>query len=240
MRQRMVPGRLVSALLLAFVGSALCACQNNAVFDGAWRDDVAVAPPPLDLPDDPEPGVRYCKEWVKPTYRAKPKLVRVGCASEKKSVSYEYELRAKEVLVKPRTRRKVERAGISCNQEVVQTKPGGFRWERARDCEGGNCWEYKERMPEFKWCNKKIRENGVEYCVEDPPEYKTVVEKVRVKRTRREYVPPKYKVKMTKEVYKPGHYRWVRKGIGGCTKDHRIFSKPIPGGALDCDCPTTN
>ena len=61
-----------------------------------------------------------------------------------------------------------------------------------------------------------------------------------VRRTRTEYVPPRYEVKYVRELYKPSETVWVPRCEGGCMVDARKWSPVMPGGALDCGCPSTN
>ena len=227
---------LVGAVVLAGCSAGRANLQSQHFDYGT----AAVLPP--DLPENPEPCMKYCKKWVEPTYRMVPKLVQCGCATERVIEETVMETRAREVCVKPRRCDTYERCGQTCDQELVQIKPGGFRWvgNAGCDCKGGDCWQYCEQCPEYKWCNKRVEENGIRYCVEQPPEYKTVVETVPVKRKRVEFVPPKYEIKYVRELYQPGHHEWVGTCDPSCSLDRRKWSKPFKGTALTCDCPTTN
>ena len=61
----------------------------------------------------------------------------------------------------------VKGCGKECDQAVVQVKPGGYKWKR-----DGDCWKYCYEEPCYEWCNKVVSEDGIEYCMEVPPEYR--------------------------------------------------------------------
>lgn len=233
-----------SGLVLAgclFVAS-LAGCQTAARERGLpphFESRNMMGSLPLDLPEHPDPCVQYCKEWVPPTYRMVPTLVQKDCGDTQCVTETVFETTACEVLVKPRTGRKFEKCGTSCEEELVQVKPGGFRWVRGGDdCK--ECWQYCDAPPEYKWCSRKVEEDGIRYCVEDPPEYKTVVKTVPVQRTRTEYRPPRFEIEYVRELYQPGHHEWVPRCQKGCIEDPRKFAPAMSGGALDCGCPSTN
>ena len=187
-RARTVWQRAVSVgACCAFVLFGAVACQGTSLNWDADGDDARAednryfqdrpmlgALPP-DLPDNPEPCVSYCKESVAPTYRMVPKLVQVEPERIRTVSETVMEMRAREVLVKPTTNKAYEKCGTRCEQEMVQVKPGGFRWVHDQECD---CWQYCDAPPEYKWCNKVTEEEGIRYCVEQPAEYKTVVDTV--------------------------------------------------------------
>ena len=94
--------------------------------------------------------------------------------------------------------------------------PGGYKWKR-----DGDCWRYCYEEPCFQWCNKVVQEDGIEYCMEVPPEYHVEVTHEEVMRPRTVYVPAEWDTKWVKELYTPGHYEWQP------TKE-----------CNDCDCPS--
>lgn len=233
---RLTHARWVPVMALVIGALTLVGCSAGRASlqsDNFDYGTASVLPP--DLPANPKPCTQYCKEWVPPTYRMVPKLVQCGCADTRVIEHQAYETRAREVLVKPKTIKTYERCGQTCDQELVQIKPGGFRWVGAN-----GCYQYCEQCPEYKWCNKKVGEEGIRYCVEDPAKYKTIVETVPVTRRRVEYVPPKYEIKYVRELYQPGHHEWVGRCDPSCSNDTRKWSKPFRGTALTCDCPSTN
>lgn len=235
--------RSARAVLCAFAvvlgGGLLAGCQSapGPSFPGSFSERPVIGALPTDLPENPEPCLSYCREEVPATYRMVPKLVEVECARTVTIPETVYEMRAREVLVKPRTTKTYEACGETCQQELVQVKPGGFRWVHDKSC---NCWQYCDAPPEYKWCDKTVDSDGIRYCAEQPPEYKTVVDTVPVTRERVEYVPPRYEVKYVRELYQPASTEWVPKCEGGCMVDPRKWSPVMPGGALDCGCPSSN
>ena len=198
------------------------------------------------LPANPDPTKRYCKVWVPPKTRMVPKLVQTCGSSMKTECITVMETQAKEVMVRGPIEREVDPCRRQCTDTLVQAKPGGYRWE----CDG-DCWQYKYRAPEYKWCSKTVEEDKVRYCYTHPAEYETVVETRPVKRQRQTYVPPKYEVKWVEEVYEPGRWEWQATEACGPSKDCRTWSDkhvyksdcggcPKPAPALDCGCPKTN
>jgi hypothetical protein len=232
------------AALLVVVAGGLVGCQG---LDYARPCRGELAQLPVDLPANPDPTKKYCKVWVPATYRKVPKLVQCAPGCEKSVDVTVMETTAREVLVRPCSRKCATTCGTTCNEALVQVKPGGYRWE---DC--GGCWQYKYRPPQYKWCHKTVKEDGIGYCLETPAEYETVVETRPVRKTRTEYVPPKYRVAYVNEVFTPGHYEWRAEGECACTPDRRRWSTPRlqsktttgcpprPKVALDCGCPPIN
>ena len=166
--------------------------------------------PPLDLPQNPDPCCKYCKVWVPPTCQK--------CS--KKRVCYG--------------------GGVRCDESLVQTKPGGYRWET-----DGNCWHYCYRNPEYKWCNRVVQEDKIDYCYCPPPKWKTVVETVPVQVERSRYVPAQYEIQYCPQLWTPGHYEWRKcPDPCWCTPDKRRWSRPVrmPGcaQAVSSCCPRTN
>jgi hypothetical protein len=191
-RRRFTRGLSVLAIL-ASAGLAGCASASARAATGAL---------PPDLPTAPQPGARYCRVLVPPTYRDVPTLVCEGGGCEKVAETV-METRLREVCIRPRQERIVCLPGKSCEQTVVQTRPGGYRW-----VERGGCWEYCYMPPCYQWCERTVTEEGIRYCAETPPVYRTVAETVPVTRYRSVYVPPKYKVRWVKELYRPASWEW--------------------------------
>ncbi len=165
---------------------------------------------PQDLPRNPDPCMEYCKEWVPPLSRKVPKLVKCAPGGVKESTYTVMETEYEDVLVKPRQFGCRTGCGTSCEEQLVETKPGGYRWVQTT----GGCWKYEYCPPAFKWCTRTVKEEGVDYCVETPPEYKTVARSKPVVKTRRQYVPPKYEIRYVDQQYVPGHYRWKASQAG--------------------------
>ena len=199
-----------------------------------------------DLPDNPDPSKRYCKVWVEPKTRMVPKLVKTCEGGTKTECITVMKTTAREVMVEGPIERPVDPCRQTCTDTLVQCKPGGYRWE----CDG-ECWQYRYRKPEYKWCSKTVEEKKINYCYTHPPKYETVVETVPVKRNRQSYVPPKYEVQWVEEVYEPGRWEWRATESCGPGKDCREWSGkhvyeskcggcPPPAKALDCSCPRTN
>lgn len=199
-----------------------------------------------DLPDNPDPTKRYCKVWVPPKTRMVPKLVQKCGSTMKEECITVMQTTAREEMVQPAIERKVDPCRQTCTDTLVQCKPGGYRWE----CDG-ECWQYKYRPPEYKWCSKTVQENKIDYCYTHPPVYETVVETRPVQRKRQTYCPPKYDVQWVEEVYEPGRWEWRATTKCDEPKDCRPWSKkhvyssqcggcPPPSPALDCSCPRTN
>ncbi len=230
--------------LLVVTAGGLAGCQGTG-YAKQCQGTLGSLPP--DLPASPDPTKKYCKVWVPPTYRNVPKLVKCapGCTTTEDVKIMQ--TRAYDVLVEPGRGKCATTCGTTCEESLVQVKPGGYRWE---DC--GGCWQYKWRPPQYKWCQRKVRDEGIDYCFETPAKYKTVVETRPVVKQRTKYVPPKYRISYAKEIYKPGHYEWRAEGECACTPDRRKWSTPRvqakkcggcpprPRVALDCGCPPIN
>jgi len=226
----------MAAAAIALTG---CAANTERVTGTAWGV-------PQDLPANPAPGKRYCKVFVPPTYRMVPKLCKVDAGGMKTEQITVMKTTAKEVCVRPSETRTVRGCDSRCEKTAVQVKPGGYRWEK--DCK--DCWQYKYRPPAYKWCDKTVQEEGIKFCYQTPPEFKTVVTTKPVCRERKSYVPPQYKVTWVKEEFTPGHCEWLAKDGCGKTCDRRgaknytmkrVRSRSCPAPkALDCGCPTTN
>lgn len=166
--------------------------------------DNSIGAIPTDLPANPNPCASYCKEWVPPVSRKVPKLVKCCPGSIEETPYTVMETTYEDVLVKPRTCECRTGCGTTCEEQLVETRPGGYRWTQT----AGGCWKYEYCKPDFKWCKRTVTEDGVDYCVEQSPEYRTVARTREVRKTRRQYVPPKYEIRYVDENYAPGHYRW--------------------------------
>lgn len=201
--------------LLAGMAAAFAGCSSGSARYGSC----ASLPP--DLPTDPEPCTTYCRVWVPPVYRQVPKLVQVQpphMVSQEETVC---RLRFQEVCVRPRETRVCRTPDTRCESSLVQVKPGGYKWKPSgEDPCGQECWEYCYEPPAYQWCNKVVTQEGIEYCTEVPPEYKTVAYREPVTECRDVCVPGEYKVEWVQEVYRPGYWAW--KPSKNCT---------------DCDCP---
>jgi len=168
---------------------------------------------PPDLPPDPEPGTTYCKEWVEPVYRDVPRLAMVRPPCTTTVPETVCRLRFEDVCVKPSTCRPCRTPDKACEMAVVQTKPGGYVWKQ----DGAGCWKYCYEQPCYQWCDKRVTEEGIEYCVEDPPEYRTVAYREETTEARQVCVPGEYAVEWCREVYIPGHWVWkATKDCGPC------------------------
>lgn len=190
--------------LVLFVVGGLAGCAVVSPRGNCGMADGDGCLPPT-LPADPEPCTKYCKVWVPPTYRPKPRVVQTkpghtewvdGCAMQ---------TRYQEVCVKPRENRMMCKPGTrSCEDAVVQVTPGGYKWKDA----GCGCYRYCYEPPVYQWCNKVVSEEGIQYCTERPPEYKMEVWHEPVQTCRQQYVPAEYDVCWEKEVFIPGHWAW--------------------------------
>ena len=200
---------------------------------------------PGDLPANPDPTKKYCKVWVPPVYRKVPKVVVAEAGYMDQEQVLVNRTTAYEVQTKPAELRRGQTCGTDCDDNLVMVKPGGYRWEH-----DGTCWQHKYRCPEYKWCKKKVQEDGIKYCYEIPAEYETVASTEQVERTRDRYVPAKYKTIWVEEVWQPGRWEWRSHYACGCTPDRRPWRGPVNVGrqcapraksaALDCGCPSTN
>jgi len=231
-------GALLALLGIALVGLGGCASGQGRLTQTSGL--------PRDLPANPDPTKKYCKVWVEPTYRKVPKLVTATAASVVvEPVTYN-RTTAYEVQVKPAEARRGTTCGTDCDDNLVMVKPGGYRWEH-----DGTCWQYKYRCPEYKWCKKNVREEGIDYCYEIPAEYETVAATERVTKMRDRYVPATYKTVWVEEVFTPGHWEWRAQQACGSVPDQREWRGPENVGrdcrpcapktrALAAGCPTTN
>jgi hypothetical protein len=170
---------------------------------------------PADLPANPEACTSYCKVWVDPVYRDKPVLCQTKPGCTETVPETVMKTRYREVCEQPTCYYDVRMAGKQCDQAVVQVSPGGYKWKR-----DGQCWKYCYEEPCYQWCNKVVQEDGIEYCMEVPAEYRVEAYHEPVTRYRSVRTPPEYGVKWVKELYTPGHYEW--QPTKNCT---------------DCDCP---
>ena len=202
-----------------------------------------VATLPADLPPNPEPGVDYCRVWVPPVTRKVPRLVMVKGPCTREVPVEGTEIRWREECIKPREVKHLCTPGSRCEQAVVQTTPGGYRWRQQPD----GCWKYVYEQPCYEWCNKVVTEDGIEYCAEVPPEYEIVAERERVVRTRTEYIPAQYDVVWEEEVYQEGYWAWKPKPTcseeGACAPPCppvRFERKPCVDVGVTPDCPRTN
>ena len=206
--------------LLALFGVALISLGGcSSVVGGCCPDDIRSLP--QDLPATPDPTKKYCKVWVPPVYRNVPRLVKADCGCTTREEITVMEVSARDVCVKPAERRTGQTCGTDCDDSLVQIKTGGYRWEH-----DGTCWQYKYRCPQYKWCKKNVREDGIDYCYETPAEYKTIVESTPVERQRVKYTPPKYEMKYKKEIFRPGHWEWRAHAASECTPDRRKWTAP--------------
>jgi hypothetical protein len=163
------------------------------------------AAPPSDLPKDPNPCLKYCRVWVEPVYRDVPRLT-CDCGHACKNERIVEETCFETVCV-PGKRYGCTTPERDCDVTAVQVCPGGYRWREAED----GCWRYCECQPTYKWCKKQIHEDGIAYCMDEPPEYKTVAVKTERRVCDVDYTPSGYKTTWCKELYKPGHWEWVLK-----------------------------
>ena len=228
---------LLALLCVSMVGLAGCAARTGNVEQSVRA--------PADLPANPDPTKKYCKVWVPPVYRKVPKVVQTAASYTTQEPVMINRTRAYEVQTKPAEVRRGQTCGTECDDNLVMVKPGGYRWEH-----DGSCWQYKYRCPEYKWCKKKVREEGIDYCYEIPAEYETVAKTEQVCVMRDKYVPAKYKTIWVEEVWKPGRWEWRASDACGCTPDRRPWMGPTHMGrkcapppaapALDCGCARTN
>jgi hypothetical protein len=237
--------RTTALALLVVLGAALVGCRSSGP-DGQFARAL-----PGDLPPSPRPGVRYCKVWVPATWRRVPHLVQATQGGMKNESITVMKTTAHEVMVQGPQKHTVDQCKPSCTTTLVETKPGGYHWEK----DASGCWTYVYRHPEYRWCEKTVREQDVKFCYTTPPKFETVVETRPVKRCRQTYVPPKYDVVYKKEIYEPGHWEWRATSACGrapqATRDGRAWSDKLPikrrcppcakpAPALDCGCPRTN
>jgi len=235
--------RLALALfLVGLVVGGLGGCRlTGSCQDGMTCGSGGYLPPTL--PPDPEPCTKYCKVWVPPTYRPRPRVVQTSPGYTQWVDGCKMEARYQEVCVKPREERRICQPGkVSCEDAVVQVSPGGYTWKDA----GGGCYRYCYEPPVYQWCNKVVSEEGIDYCTERPPEYEMKVWHERVPTCRQQYVPAEYDVCWEKEVFIPGHYEWQPvKECPSCDCPQevppRIPFRPQPcrAGVVQ-GCPTSN
>ncbi len=203
---------VLGAMALAFAG-----CSSG----GPRYGSCAVLPP--DLPNDPEPCTQYCRVWVPPVYREVPQLVQVSPRRMVEKKETTCRLRFQEVCVRPGQTKPCRTPDKRCESALVQVKPGGYKWkpDGIGAC-GNECWKYCYEAPSYRWCNKVVNEEGIEYCTDVPPEYKTVAYREPVVECRQECVPAQYKVEWVKELYSPGYWAWQR------NKECQACDCPVP------------
>ncbi len=219
--------RMALPLVLLTLALAMAGCCGG---QPGMRADI----PPADLPDNPDPCVQYCREWVPPVYRKVPKMVKVCDGTTRTVETTEMLTEYHEVKVKPCECDIKYGCGDSCEETVVEAQAGGWRWVNK-----SGCWKYEYCPPRYKWCNRVVKEEGIEYCVERPAKYETVATSRPVKKSRCEYVPATYKTVYVNELYRPGHYVWKAKtdcsGCEGnsCWKQGPRIKRVV---ARDCAC----
>lgn len=228
---------LLALLCVSVAGLAGCASRNAGIQDTMRA--------PSDLPTNPDPTKKYCKVWVPPVYRKVPKVVVAEAGYTTEEPILVNRTTAYEVETKPAELRRGQTCGTDCEDSLVMVKPGGYRWQH-----DGTCWQYKYQCPEYKWCAKKVQEDGIKYCYEIPAEYETVAKTEQVTKMQPRYVPAKYKTVWVEEVWKPGRWEWRSHAAADCTPDSRRWQGPVNMGrkcapppaapALDCGCARTN
>lgn len=217
-------------IAVVFAVVALGGCQSPSSQYGAL---------PTDLPADPEPCTKYCKVWVPPVYRDVPvlQLEKHGCTTEVPETVME--VRCREVCDRPACEYSVRTPGKRCEQAVVQTRGGGYKWKR-----DGDCWRYCYEEPCFQWCNKVVTEEGIEYCMEVPAQYHVDVAMEPTTRYRTVRQPAEYGVRWVQEVYRPGYWEWQpTKECEYCDCSAPCPSIPIRKSScppLSTHCPRTN
>ena len=174
--------------------------------------------PPSDLPKDPFPCTKYCKVWVPPVYRKVPRLEQV-CGGPRRTEKDVIETCFVTECVKPRQVYGCTTPSCDCDEVAVQVCPGGYRWQQAPD----GCWRYCSCEPKYKWCKKHVHEDGITYCGEIPPEYRTVAVRNQKRVCDTVYEPGTWKTVWCEECYKPGHWEW--RAVEDCCA-------PAP----NCDC----
>jgi hypothetical protein len=233
---------VVGIALVVFVVGGLTGCAITGPCDSNVMTSSGGCLPP-NLPADPEPCTKYCKVWVPPTYRPKPKVVMTRPGYTRQVQGCKMEARYQEICVKPRETRWICEPGqVSCEDAVVQVSPGGYKWKDA----GCGCYRYCYEPPVYQWCNKVVTEEGIDYCTERPPEYEMKVWHEKVPTCRQEYVPAEYGVCWEKEVFIPGHWEWQAvKECPSCDCP-QVPPPSIPFRPQPCragvvqTCPTTN
>jgi len=199
------PRSILLGVALVLTMAAVMGCASRNAYVGTL---------PADLPANPEACTKYCKVWVEPVYRDKPVLCLKNPGCTKEVPETVCVTRYREVCERPACQYPVRMAGKQCDQAVVQVRPGGYKWKRE-----GDCWKYCYEEPCYQWCNKVVQEDGIEYCMEVPPEYRVEAYHEPVTRYRTVRTPAEYEVKYVKELYTPGRYEWQ------------------PSKLCDCDCP---
>jgi hypothetical protein len=194
--------RAAAVLATLFLGLGTAGCSTHGGMPHPGRFHGAIDP---SLPDDPEPCAQYCKCWVPAKCREVPKLCMVCPGHTRCDPVCVNKTVYCDECVKPRTCRPICIPGSKCDETIVQTSAGGYRW--IREC---NCWKYCYVPPCFQYCNKSVTENGVRYCSEEPPVYRTTARTCPRIEYRTTYVPPRYEVRWVKEVYDPAHWEWQR------------------------------
>jgi hypothetical protein len=233
--------RFALLALLCVSVTGLVGCTNGWSGAGGARTGAM----PADLPAIPDPTKKYCKVWVPPVYRKVPKVVVCAPASMRTEEIVVNRTSAYEVMTKPAELRNGQTCGTDCEDSLVMVKPGGYRWET-----DGTCYQYKYRCPDYKWCAKKVQEDGIKYCYEIPAEYETVASTEQVTKLRDCYVPATYKTVWVEQVYTPGHWEWQSHAASECVPDGRQWRGPTNMGrscapapkpaALDCGCARSN
>jgi hypothetical protein len=230
----LVRGAFVAAIALA--AGAFAGCSTP----GGCCDSTL----PPDLPADPEPCARYCRVWVPPVYRKVPKLCQVSPECYRCEPETVQRIRFREVCVKPCEQVACRTPDRRCEEAAVQVTPGGWRWKQD-EC---GCWKYCYEPPCYQWCNKVVTEEGIDYCVERPPEYRTEAWWEDETCTRMRRIPPRYKIVYEEECYRPGYWQWVvQDSCTDCVCPAPCPTRPIrrqpcaPGtDVLTPDCPRCN
>jgi hypothetical protein len=227
----MVTQRL-RAVLWAVIGLSASACASSRT---------PMKPP---FPTDPDPCASYCLVWVPPEYREVPRVV----PCEGKIVT-EKVCRSRVELEETCTPGHYEarRSPDVCRQwAIVEAEPARTEWRTVKCCDekNGCCYKPVEIPAQYKVCERRETEKGIEYCAFTPPEYdvKPVVKHDALSVPH--YVPGEAKVVYDKQLFAEGHWEWKVKYCG-CQPPKKDCPKPPvcapqpPAGGCGCGAPAT-
>lgn len=165
---------------------------------------------PTDLPRDPGQGMTYCRVWVPPVYRDVPSIEPIPghMVTETRSAM---KTQFFERQVQPKREYWLEKKPTDADMTAVEVSPGGWKWSQVN----GDCWQYCYTPPQHAYCAKKVKEDRITFCNEEPAQYETVARSCPTTVTEQKYVPGGYRVVWKRECYRPGHYVW-QANDGGC------------------------
>jgi hypothetical protein len=192
------------------------------------------------FPADPDPCAAYCLKWVPPVYRDVPRVVmtKAPCVTSHEVCTVETRART---VCRPGECKTITVPDVCRETAIAQVKPARWEWRQVEceDCYGCEvecCWRRVRVPPEYAACPKCEVDEGFTYCVETPPTYDVVFDRVPCTQTRCEYVPAQYGIEYEKECWTPGHWVWEKRDCAGPEPEcPKAVCGPVPPAPTPCE-----